>query len=259
MQHRAGSAKADIVATIEPFQLRGRFLTAVALKVARRPDAAFYQVLDERLTQTPQFFEDAPVVIDLAEIGSAMESSDLSELVANLRRRDLAVFGVQNGNEEQIAAAAKAGLITLSGGRDAPLRGTARARAETRRHDPAPAAPPARAPEARPPENRLVAQNVRSGQSMVADRGDLTIVGNVSSGAELIAVGNIHIYGRLHGRAMAGANGNEAARIFCRSLDAELLAVAGLYRTNENLGDDVRDRPVQVFLEDERLKIEPLG
>ena len=81
----------------------------------------------------------------------------------------------------------------------------------------------------------------------------------VSSGAELIARGNIHVYGLLRGRAMAGAEGDESARIFCQRLDAELLAVAGLYRTSENLEPELLNRPVQVFLQDERLCVEALG
>lgn len=258
-----GAARPANVA-VEPIQIRGRFLTAVALKVTAPPTEAFYAGLDARLTQTPHFFDDAPVILDLSEAGDELAGGDVIALVEALRSRELAVFGVQEAAEGLAAAARSMGLVALSGGRDAPLRGTARkdpaAAIETRRRaiadrEAAKAAPAA----AEPVANRVITTPVRSGQTIVAETGDLTVIGNVSSGAELVAMGNIHIYGRLKGRAMAGANGDEKARIFCTDLDAELLAVAGLYRTNENIGPDVRRRSVQIFLEDERLRIEPLG
>lgn len=255
-QQVASGTRAKVATTVEPFQVRGRFLTAVALKVAARPDAAFLDALDDHLRKTPQFFDDAPVVIDLSQIGSDVGTTDLTDLVAALRERDLAVFGVQNATAAQITAAESVGLIALSGGREAPLRGTSRRRAEPK---PVEAEAPVAAPAEKPAGSKLVTTPVRSGQTVVAEHGDLVVVGHVSSGAELVATGNVHVYGRLKGRAMAGANGDERARIFCRSLDAELLAIAGLYRTNENLDAGLRDGPVQVFLENGRLRIEPFG
>ncbi len=258
-QQTASGAKAKGVSTtVEPFQVRGRFLTAVALKVAGRPDAAFYAALDEHLTKTPQFFDDAPVVLDLSQVGAALGTAELAELVEELRRRELAVFGVQNATPQQITAAQSAGLIALSGGREAPLRGTSRRRTEAQAAPRQAEAAPAATSE-KPAGSKLVTEPVRSGQTVVAEHGDLVVVGHVSSGAELVATGNVHVYGRLKGRAMAGANGDERARIFCRSLDAELLAIAGLYRTNENLDAGLRDGPVQVFLQNGHLKIEPFG
>ena len=231
------------------FQIRGRFFTAIALRVAARPDEAFMAALDTQLRQTPQFFANAPVVIDLEHAAALEQRGDLARLVDGLRRRRLAVFAVQNGTAEQTAAAAAAGLIELSGGRDVPARGGQR-RAEPQRI--APAEPPA-------PANRLVTEPVRSGQTIFADRGDLIVVAPVGSGAELIASGNIHVYGPLRGRALAGVNGDASARIFCQSLDADLLAVAGVYRTSETLGADIRKKSVQVSLEGEDLKVALLG
>jgi septum site-determining protein MinC len=99
---------------------------------------------------------------------------------------------------------------------------------------------------------------VRSGQRIFADRGDLVVVASVSSGAELISHGSIHVYGPLRGRALAGVNGDRAARIFCQSLEAELVAIAGLYLTSDDLGPTVRQQRVQAFLQDDTLRIEPL-
>jgi septum site-determining protein MinC len=105
----------------------------------------------------------------------------------------------------------------------------------------------------------LLDRSVRSGQSVYARGADLIIVGTVSAGAEVIADGNIHVYGALRGKAMAGARGDEAARVFTTHLDAELVAVAGVYRVVETkLPDDVLQRPAAVRLHDGGLRIEPL-
>ncbi len=247
--HEAEDRSADSVTTARAFQIRGRFFTAIALRVDARPDDAFMAALDAQLQQTPQFFADAPVVIDLENAAALVQRGDLVRLVDALRKRKLSVFGVQNGTGEQTADAAAAGLIALSGGRDVPARGGQR-RGEAKA--PAPAEPP-------PAENRLVTTPVRSGQTVFADRGDLVVVAPVGSGAELIAAGNIHVYGPLRGRALAGVNGDSNARIFCQSLDADLLAIAGVYRTSETLGAELRQKSVQAYLEGEDLKVEPLG
>jgi septum site-determining protein MinC len=114
-------------------------------------------------------------------------------------------------------------------------------------------------PEAEPTAASLVVtEPVRSGQRIFADRGDLVVIASVSSGAELIAQGNIHVYGPLRGRALAGVNGDRSARIFCQSLEAELIAIAGLYRTSDDLGPSTRNQRVQAFLKDDTLCVEPL-
>jgi len=153
------------------------------------------------------------------------------------------LFGVQNASAEQRTVAEKAGLIPVLIGRDAP---THKVRTE--------ASGPMRSVKRL--ENKVIRRHIRSGQMIVAERGDLTIIGSVASGAEVVASGNIHIYGTLRGRAMAGANGDESARIFCSKLEAELLAVAGLFKTSETINPDLRSRNVQIFLEDETLRIE---
>jgi septum site-determining protein MinC len=99
---------------------------------------------------------------------------------------------------------------------------------------------------------------VRSGQSVVFPGGDVTVVGSVASGAEVIAGGSIHVYGALRGRAMAGSTGNARARIFCRRIEAELVAIDGLYRTAEDIDETLRRRPVQAWLEGDVMHITPL-
>ncbi|KGJ05297.1 septum formation inhibitor MinC (plasmid) [Paracoccus versutus] len=246
---QSGKSAAQTVATVKPLQIRGRTFTAIALHLSGRPDRAFFEALEARLNQTPLFFDNAPLVIDLEQAEGLDRAQDLLHLTAELRRRKLSVFGIQSGTPAQAQAAAEAGLISLPGGRDAALERVSR---QGSRPEPAPA------PAPKEPANRLIAQPVRSGQTVFADRGDLIVVGSVSSGAEVIAAGNIHIYGRLRGRALAGVNGDDSARIFCHALDAELLAIAGLYRTSENLGADTPRHYVQVYLQGEVLRIESL-
>lgn len=247
--HEARSRGSRGVPTVRPYQIRGRFLTAVALRLEGPADRVMLGELDAQLRQTPQFFADAPMVVDLEHAGGQVSPEDLAGLVEHLRFRKVSVFAVQGGGREHKAAAATLGLIALPSGGDAPAKGAEREEA------PAPAA----APEPVRPFNRLVATPVRSGQTVVAERGDLTVVGPVGSGAELIAAGSIHVYGPLRGRASAGVFGDETARIFCQSLDAELLSIAGLYQTSEGLDPLARGRSVQVLLRGDRLCVEPFG
>ncbi|RJK94022.1 septum site-determining protein MinC, partial [Paracoccus aestuarii] len=127
--------------------------------------------------------------------------------------------------------------------------------------------PAAAAPEARQdppaadaaPRNKVIRVPVRSGQVIMAEQGDLTVIGSVASGAELIAAGNIHVYGPLRGRAIAGCHGDESAHIFCQSLNAELVAIAGLYQTSETLEEAVRQQRTHIYLEDEKLRMEVIA
>jgi septum site-determining protein MinC len=221
----------------------------VVLRLAGAPDASFFQALDTLMRQAPHFFVNAPLVLDVEHARELGDKAEFVKLVRTLRARKLFAVGIQGATPEQGVAAFGAGLITLQGGREASLeRGQRNAPAEVKA---APAAP-------EPAASLLVTEPVRSGQRIFADRGDLIVMAAVSSGAELIAHGNIHIYGPLRGRALAGVNGDRTARIFCQSLEAELIAIAGLYRTSDDLGPTVRRNRVHAFLQDDTLCVEPL-
>jgi len=112
-----------------------------------------------------------------------------------------------------------------------------------------------------PPEpgSLLLENPVRSGQSIVFPAGDVTVLGAVGSGTEIVAGGSIHVYGTLRGRALAGSSGNPRARIFCNKLEAELLAIDGFYRTAVDMEPSLRSRPIQAWLQDEMLFIAPLN
>jgi septum site-determining protein MinC len=238
-----------------PIQMRGRSFTALVLRLSGAADQGFYEALELLMRQAPHFFVNAPLALDLEKATGLDSKADFVKLVREMRARRLSLIGVQNGSAEQGVAAFGAGLITLQGGRDTPPeRGDRVAPAM------APAAPmPAEAKPVEPgPSSLLVTEPVRSGQRIFADRGDLVVVASVSSGAELIAHGSIHIYGPLRGRALAGVNGDSTARIFCQSLEAELIAIAGLYSTSDDLNPSDRSQRVQAFLRDDALCVEPL-
>lgn len=244
-----------------PLQVRGRSFTAVVLRLTGAADQAFYQALDLLMRQAPHFFVNAPLVLDLEQAGTLQLKGDFVKVVREMRARRLSVIGIQNGTPDQGTAAFGAGLITLQGGREAAVERAVRPAAVAAGTgpalpEPAPAAAESPATDAAP--SLVITEPVRSGQRIFADRGDLVVVSSVSSGAELIAHGNIHIYGPLRGRALAGVNGDRNARIFCQSLEAELIAIAGLYRTSDDLGATVRQHRVQAFLDGETLCIEPL-
>lgn len=264
-------------ASVAPFQVRGRFFTAIVLQMARAPDASFFEAVDTMLAQTPHFYANAPFVLDLDRAEDIGPSFDFIGLARELRNRKVTLIGVQNGTIEQNKAALHAGLITLPSGTDVlpdnrKQNGASKAEGapkaekptnENKRHkETGPKEPRIR--EAPPVAAYstgtalLVTEPVRSGQQIFAERGDLVVVASVSPGAELIARGNIHVYGTLRGRALAGVHGDSAARIFCETLDAELLAIAGLYKLSDAIDSSLRSRRVQAFLDDGTLRVEPL-
>lgn len=259
-------AQTSVSSSVAPFQIRGRSFTAVVLELIGPADAAFYAALDTKLALAPHFFSNAPFVIDLDRAQGLARSGDFTGLVRELRSRRLSLVGVQNGSMEQNTAALTAGLIPLSGGRDlASVPGSddsGAAASEGNAPDTAGREGASGAPSQAEPEQRqgtlLITEPVRSGQRVFADSGDLVVVSSVGSGAELIAVGNIHVYGSLRGRALAGVNGDPAARIFCASLEAELIAIAGLYKTSDDIGGTHLKQRVQAYLRDDALVVEAL-
>jgi septum site-determining protein MinC len=264
-------------ASVTPFQVRGRFFTAIVLQMARAPDATFFDAVDTMLAQTPHFYANAPFVLDLDRAEDIGPSFDFIGLAREMRNRKVTLIGVQNGTIEQNKAALHAGLITLPSGTDVLPDNRKQNTAAKEDDRPKPAMPTnenknhkedgskesrlRQAPVAYPSPNGtalLVTEPVRSGQQIFADRGDLVVVASVSPGAELIARGNIHVYGTLRGRALAGVHGDNAARIFCEALDAELLAIAGLYKLSDAIDPSLLGRRVQAYLDDGTLYVEPL-
>ncbi|MFO1154406.1 MAG: septum site-determining protein MinC [Rhodospirillales bacterium] len=249
------------------FQLRGGSFTVLVLRISDPKDAAMFQSIADKVAQAPNFFRNAPVVIDLQDM-AASPPFNIAELGRRLRQHQLVPIGVQNATEDQIKAATNAGLSVFPEGRKAALATPTEAvppvvrerspQAPTDRHVDLPTTP-VPAPSAAPTRSALVVtQPVRSGQQIYAHGTDLVVLTSISPGAELLADGHIHVYGTLRGRALAGVSGDIKARIFCHSLEAELVSVAGYWRVREDLPDGLIGKAVQIALEGERLTVEAL-
>lgn len=231
---------------------RGGLFTLMVLRIADPKDQEFFTGVMETVAQSPNFFRHAPIVLDLADLAEA-PPFNVAELVRRLRQHLLVPFAVQNGTEEQNKAAVNAGLAVLPEGRKPPER-------ENRPEAPAQPRPAASEPVQRGAAGPtlVISKPIRSGRQVYAEGGDLIVLGSISPGAELLADGHIHVYGTLRGRAHAGVAGNAQARIFCRSLEAELVSIAGFWRVRDDLPDDLIGKPSQLHLDGERLVIEPL-
>lgn len=237
------------------FELRATTFTLPTLRLFSADLGELSRFLETKIQQAPEFFRNAPVVVDLSHLPEV--ALDFPLLVGLLRGLGLLPIGVRGGSEQHRETARLMDLAILSQGSRGPA-----AAVSAKAAAPAPAAAQRGAPEgpapAAGPAGRLVTRPVRSGQRLYAQGGDLVVLAPVSSGAELMADGNIHVYGPLRGRALAGVKGNGDARIFCQDLRAELISVAGHYRVSENLDPALAGRPVQVRLQDGRLIIEAL-
>jgi septum site-determining protein MinC len=251
----------SIEPTSYPFQLRGGAYTLLVLRLNDPKDPTLFQLLADKIAQAPNFFRHAPVVIDLQNLAEA-PPFNMAELGRRLRQHQLVPIGVQNGTEEQNRAAVNAGWSIFPEGRQAPLREPAatptRAVEIPMREEPTPATADDEDEGALGSPARLLTHPVRSGRQVYAHGGDLVVMSSISPGAELLADGHIHVYGALRGRALAGVSGDVTARIFCRSLEAELVSVAGFWRVREDIPETLIGKPAQIFLEGDRIAIEPL-
>jgi septum site-determining protein MinC len=201
--------------------------------------------LDLWLERSPGFFVGKPVMLDLSALTA--DCDVYKKLVADLVERGVRVMAVEGCGVPNLSADLPP-LVT--GGRPAsPI-----SRFEDERSS------DARNPEPPPkPPFLVIDAPVRSGQSIVYPEGDVTVIRSVASGAEIIAGGSIHVYGTLRGRALAGVGGNASARIFCRRLQAELLAVAGAYKTADEMEPGLLGQPVQAQLAGDEMIISALG
>jgi septum site-determining protein MinC len=216
-----------------------RSYMAVVL-VPEPPIVEWVADIEQRIKGAGRFLAGSPIVLDLSAV--KLSKSAIAHLVAELDHRGVRVMGLENVDPD----AAGEGLPPL-------VRSS---RGATTNLDVAEATS---APSSKPkPTTLLLDQPIRSGQSVFFPDGDVTVLGSVGSGAEIVAGGSIHIYGALRGRAMAGSNGNTRARIFCSRIEAELLAIDGYYLTAESMDQGLRDRAVQAWLEDDELKITAL-
>jgi septum site-determining protein MinC len=217
--------------------VQGALFTVMVVRAMMLRDPAFENELTQQIGRSPRFFQNAPVVLDLRGVENFVDADEFETVKDKLHALTLTLVGVQNAQPAQLEAASAAGLASF-----APTSGGGQSRAAS-------AAAPAAV------KTRLVSEPVRSGTQIYARGSDLVVTAAVSPGAELVADGNIHVYGVLRGRALAGANGDAAARIFCTRLEAELISIAGRYLVSEQLPAGVQSAPVQVALVDDQLTI----
>lgn len=261
-------------------KFKGKSFIAIVL-TPQMPSEAWFAEIDRIMSRSPGFFIDRPIILDVR--GTNIPIDDLEGILEGLGQRSIRVMGIDGiagtrlkpgmppsfgggrlTTEVEVpepagsaATSPAAGAKASSGvavaevtaaGSDADASGSGDAAEVDMENDPS-------ADQA----SIVITEPVRSGQSVIHPSGDVTIVGSVSSGAEVIAGGSIHVYGALRGRALAGVSGNEGARIFCSKLDAELVSINGLYQIADDFGQDVLNASAQIRFENETLVFERLN
>jgi septum site-determining protein MinC len=208
---------------------------------------AIEATLAHKLADNPGFFDGEAVLIDLNALAADAGPVDLPALCALLRRHRMNPVALRSLDPSHLAHAELSGLFVA----EQPAKPQPQAQA------PAAAPAPEAIPTAQPA--MVVDRPLRSGQQVYARGRDLVVLAMVNPGAEVMADGHIHVYAPLRGKAIAGAKGDTSARIFTTSLEAELVAIAGVYRTSDTpLPPDVQGRPAHVRLEDDRLVMAPM-
>lgn len=218
-----------------PIRFRGRSFMALVL-APEPPLEAWFSELDALTAGSPGFFGERPVVLDVSAL--KVSPRQLAALLGELDIRKVRVIGVE-GCDPKFLDGPNARLAMPVGGRAAGDISAREAAQAT-------------------PTSLIVDQPVRSGQS-ISFQGDVTVCGSVASGAEIVAAGSIHVYGALRGRAIAGSAGNSKARIFCQKLDAELLAIDGVYMATDELDAALRGKAARAHLDGEILRVQALA
>lgn len=232
-------------------ELKGTTFTISVLHLSDGNPARIRQLLEAKVAQAPQFFNCAPLVLNVERLEAIPDFEQLRELVES---EDFVLVGITGARDEAMKTAAKAaGLAVMVSGK-------------SRKAEPEPTPP---VPEPKPVEaapvppvpapveaSKVHVGPVRSGQQIYAAGTSRVVLGSVSPGAEVIADDSIHVYGALRGRAIAGAKGNPKARIYCQQLQAELLSIAGTFQLSDALPAGVIQEPVHIRLDNEQLRID---
>lgn len=228
--------KVSVETTRQLIRLRGRSYVAFVFSPVV-PIAGWLSDLDATLAGSPGFFIGKPVVLDLSSVD--LSPLAITHLIKSIESRNIRVLGLEGVEAGRLSIGMPP---LLTGGRQCAVQ-------EIEPEKPA----------LQQSTSLLLDSPVRSGQSIVFPDGDVTVLGAVSSGAEIVAGGSIHIYGALRGRAMAGVNGNSAARIYCQKIEAELIAIDGYYQTAEQIDLALRGKPAQARLEGNTMRITSLN
>ena len=269
------------------FQLKGSLFTLTVLSLHSLDLRLIRQQLDALIKATPKFFQSTPVVLDFTQLSTIGASDlDIGQLLTCLKSHKLIPVAIRGANPALKALALEHGLAPITASKDKvdasessygyrikkskekyqQLEQGSKTQ-ETQetpttiepKDEVAPVVEPAPAPAAPPAAGSIViTKPVRSGQQIYARGADLVVLSSVSHGAELLADGNIHIYGSLNGRALAGVQGNENTHVFCKRLDAELIAIAGHYQVREDIKVPAGDGMINVYFEAGELRLRRL-
>ena len=243
---------------IKSYELKGFMFSVLTMCLKQIDVSAIEEQLTNELSKLPDFSGE-PIVVDLQDVSKIDEVPDFSKLIEVIYKYNLTPIGICNGNEAQRSAASSLGIPILEGGATSPKkRSTEKTKEESKPAVATPTEPKQEVVAEVVQTTHIISNPVRTGQR-VFSKGDVTILAGVNPGAEVLAMGSIHVYGPLRGRALAGVGGDTNARIFTKSMEAELVSIAGSFRVLESeLGPDVQGKPAQIYLEDDRVIIKPL-
>ncbi|GAD30313.1 septum site-determining protein MinC [Photobacterium leiognathi] len=229
-------------------ELKGSSFTLSALHLIDGDIKKATDHLKEKVELAPNFFASAPVVIDISNAGKDI---NFKQLKAGIVDAGMIPVGISGCKEPELQKQAKsAGFAIMNAARSVKEQSTS----ESTEVEPSPQ------PEEKGRESALIIRTpVRSGQQIYAKNRDLVILNHVSAGAEILADGCIHIYGTLRGRAIAGANGDQEATIFCQNLQSELISVAGNYWLSDNIQEEFWGKGVVISIANNTLSIEHLA
>lgn len=238
------------------FRLKAGLFPLTLVEILHRDRSSFERDLKEKVAQAPDFFKQTAVILSFDE--QCTGNMSLSDIIEMSRNYGLIPVVMRGGSDALQQAAQACGLALMPEGKS---RFT-----ESEATPPKPAKPaadsvPVLTDAVVPPRNpnRIITRPIRSGQQVYCQGGDLIILSRVSAGAEVLADGNIHVYGSLLGRALAGVRGDTDARIFCHSLEAELISIAGDFQISEDLRGQWWKKAVQISLNGRAIKIEELS
>ena len=246
------------------FRMKGTTLTSIVLEVIDFEPDTFESQLAEKVNSAPQFFTRSSLILHLVKSLTATEFELLVALCRRFKLQPMAVRG-EVGPLRSIINDLGLADVSQSKFTESSLKTTkseSTTSKEQAANEPAastPVSPPVPTPAAVTKPVKVISRPVRSGQQVYAEGGDLVITAAVSEGAEVLADGNIHVYGTLRGRALAGVKGNVHARVFCQSLDAELISIAGQFIMHETVKASCWKQPAQIYLEEDTLHIEPIA
>jgi len=245
----------NVLTQPRPIRLKGRSFLALALS-PELPFEDWLARLDDLASRSAGFFLRRPVVLDVD--GLDINRADLRDLVSQLGTRNVRIMGIEGARPSLLGTDLPPAMTDGRPASDFEAPAADEAAEPDASEEPV-AVPVSVAPAVKATPSMIVTEPVRSGQSLFFPEGDVTVVGSVASGAEIVAGGSIHIYGTLRGRALAGTTGDASARIFCSKLEAELIAIDGFYKTAEDMEPDLRGRAVQIWLEGGTVKTGTLG